>query len=587
MRRAILTFCVMASVGVARATDGESLQLLRRWGDALVVRQVRGTSDPALDGGILCPACAFVHGRIADAVWPLCVLWEKTGEERYLSAARAAVTWAETNMLRPDGSWCNDYKNPWKGTVSFAQIALGKTLVRHEKRLPDEIHREWRRIFERQSAFLVTLFRRTPNFRPVINYPVAYCQSMALAWKVTGRAEYRQEAETMLERTVLPAFLPDGLLSGEGRTPAQTGRTGKGCAFVDFGYNLEESLPSLMETAELLNDERLLRQVVFSSRVHLEMLLPDGAIDDSCGSRAPKWTYYGSRTSDGVLPLLSALARRGEPYAQKAIARRLSLLTRCTTSSGLLAGGLDYEKANEWPCIHHTFTHAKALAQLVVDGIPGGGHGVLPREIAPRLVRFDSIATTLAAIGPWRATFSVNDGLCDGRRSAGNGSGLSLLWHEDVGPVIASTMYLYKPVEPTNFQDLRHQERIRSAAPCIESGNRTSALDVGSTLTTRFDGTNFVATVVGRLADADSSDGAPFEIVYVLTAKSLEIRANCGADFRYVIPMRGGRVSSSRPVGCEQTERGVFDFTPIGGFMTHRHFVEGKAGETVRLLVEN
>lgn len=33
---------------------------------------------------------------------------------------------------------------------------------------------------------------------------------------------------------------------------------------------------------------------------HLEFVLPDGAIDSSFGSRVNKWTYWGSRTSDGM-----------------------------------------------------------------------------------------------------------------------------------------------------------------------------------------------------------------------------------------------------------------------------------------------
>ena len=58
------------AVGAAAASDSwsraDAESLLKAWCDALVKYQVRGTGDPALDGGVLCPACCFEHGRVAD-----------------------------------------------------------------------------------------------------------------------------------------------------------------------------------------------------------------------------------------------------------------------------------------------------------------------------------------------------------------------------------------------------------------------------------------------------------------------------------------------------------------------------------------
>ena len=34
---------------------------------------------------------------------------------------------------------------------------------------------------------------------------------------------------------------------------------------------------------------------------HLEFMLPDGAWDNSWGTRSFKWTYWGGRTSDGFM----------------------------------------------------------------------------------------------------------------------------------------------------------------------------------------------------------------------------------------------------------------------------------------------
>ena len=61
--------------------------LLKTWCDALVKYQVGGTGDAALDGGMLCPACCFEHGRAADSVYALVYEWKRTGERKYLDAA--------------------------------------------------------------------------------------------------------------------------------------------------------------------------------------------------------------------------------------------------------------------------------------------------------------------------------------------------------------------------------------------------------------------------------------------------------------------------------------------------------------------
>ena len=68
-----------------KRADDEAL--LARWTDALVKYQVKGTGDAFVDGGVLCPACNFEHGRIADSVYALVYRWKKTGEQRSLDAA--------------------------------------------------------------------------------------------------------------------------------------------------------------------------------------------------------------------------------------------------------------------------------------------------------------------------------------------------------------------------------------------------------------------------------------------------------------------------------------------------------------------
>ena len=63
--------------------------LLKTWCDRLISLQVKGTGVKQLDGGFLCPACKVIHGRCGDAIFPMMLLAQRTGEEKYLSSARA------------------------------------------------------------------------------------------------------------------------------------------------------------------------------------------------------------------------------------------------------------------------------------------------------------------------------------------------------------------------------------------------------------------------------------------------------------------------------------------------------------------
>lgn len=127
-----------------------------------------------------------------------------------------------------------------------------------------------------------------------------------------------------------------------------------------MAYNLDESLPHLLKFAEETSNIPLLALVKKSYNVHGHFILDDGGIDNSWCARNYKWTYYGSRTSDGPLLGLLMMGKYDSKYMQMA-ANHLDLLSSATRN-GILDGGLGYGAANVSPCIHHTFCHAKNLA---------------------------------------------------------------------------------------------------------------------------------------------------------------------------------------------------------------------------------
>ena len=573
--------------------------LLKTWCDALVKYQVGGTGDAALDGGMLCPACCFEHGRAADSVYALVYEWKRTGERKYLDAAERVFDWTGRNTVSYDGANYNDVKHYWRGITVFSQTSLGKTLIAFGGELPQDLKAKWLARFRVQTDFLVGYFSKGLGDSN-INYPITFCEAMAVAWKILGDDAYKAKGDAMFA-LVRPLFLECGLLAGEGHP--STGVSPRGCRPIDLGYNMEESIPALYHYAELTGRADVAKDLDRLVAGHLEFMLPDGGLDNSMGSRSCKWTYWGSRTSDGLLPALAHYAKHGGKGAVRAIDRHLKLLARCTSDTGLLYGGLYYRDAGEPPCIHHTFAHVKSLVDLLLAAPPEkSADEPLPREAEYGRRSFPDFATELAAVGPWRASFSANDNYSNrGPVNVGGGSP-TMLWHRDMGVVAAATMFSYFYAEPTNFQDQRRYIGVETLTPRIDCEGFSNVMDAGAKTMADFSGGAFAYSAKGVLTGKDGAKGAPFEIAYRLDAKGLSVKARAEGKFRYVFPVvatesdevvvegktarvkrPGGTISLSadREIRLLETQRGWRAFNPVAGLMAAVFYIEGEDGEVV------
>src|SRR5690349_11366757 len=88
-----------------KVTTNLYADLLTTWCDGMIVRQVTAMREPALFGGLLCPACVLIHGRCGDAVYPFLRMARSTRNSKYLDAAVRVHEWTEQQVSRPDGSW--------------------------------------------------------------------------------------------------------------------------------------------------------------------------------------------------------------------------------------------------------------------------------------------------------------------------------------------------------------------------------------------------------------------------------------------------------------------------------------------------
>ena len=388
----------------------EAIGLLTEWMDAFLNYQC-DHPDPALNGGILCPACARMHGRIGDAVLPLMYLADKTGNPKYLNGAKQLMAWME-NVHRPDGSWMNDvHVSDWNGTTVFASIALYEALRHHGHLLDDSTRNHWKQQLLQAGEFMMKnpfiYSRKREGMRNMnVNYSASATYALYAIGEWFDRPDFKQEAQEIAAGLKSYFTKNEGFLYGEG--PNIYSPTPNGCFPIDLLYNVEESLPNMAYYATMAGDKELLSLVERSMSTHLEFMLPDGAWDNSWGTRSFKWTYWGGRTSDGFMGGYYALATRHPEYVE-AILRNVRLLKKATCN-GLLHGGMHYSASGIPPCIHHTFGHAKALASFLdLPLVQTAASGTLPRDAAYGTKYFKDIHTWLLSYGDWRSTLTGYD----------------------------------------------------------------------------------------------------------------------------------------------------------------------------------
>jgi hypothetical protein len=560
-------------------------QLLETWSDGLLAHQETTLRDPALRGALLCPACAIIHGRCGDAVYPLLRQAHTTGKAKYLEAALLVHEWSEQQVSRADGSWINDVTlSSWKGITVFHAIALAEALHHHGVILDTATRQRWTDRLARAVKFLDTFITiETGN----INYPVASSHCFAICAQVLNEPHYADRAR-QLAHAAMDYFTQNNLLFGEGHP--QTAITAKKCRPVDLGYNVEESLPALAQYALLTNDKAVLDQTIAALRAHMEFMLPDGAWDNSWGSRNYKWSYWGSRTSDGCHPAYVLLADH-EPKFREVAYRNLELMAACTHNN-VLYGGPHYFQHGDQPCIHHTFTHAKSLATILDSKSPSTAPSPrlsIPRDEPYTLKSFPEIATHLAAIGPWRATVTNYDFEYIERVQSGgggasggghaSGGALSLLYHQTLGPILTASMTEYQMIEISN-QQVHLDKPHMCLTPRIELIDKQTYTSLSDFEASTIAGIEYAGTIPlttfniqGRLLTASHqpppNGEARYHLTYNLTQSTVVITASVDTasqtPLHFILP-----VISSSSESVTQPNAKTIRITKPNGTLTIR-----------------
>jgi len=507
--------------------------LLKEWCDGLIAEQINMPEDPTMHGALYCSACDKIHGRCMDAVYPFLYLADRTGEKKYLDAAIDVMKWSN-NVSMPDGSW-TVIPNPksWRGITVFGAIALGEALHHHGHVLPKEIHDEWSQRLEKAAEFIHRNFTISYSH---INYSFTAVYALNFLGRMFNKKEYIEYSRALAAEVPNWLTSPNKLIFGENNPMDKPSK--KGLLPVDLGYNVEETLNGLVQYAVMEEDEKLLQLLSESMEGHLAFMLPDGAWDNSWGTRQNKWSYWGSRTTDGCQSAFGLMTDYNPAFGTAAYLNT-ELLKRCTID-GLLAGGLHYNSHGVKPCIHHTFAHAKTLA-FILDNSKAfravSKEYSIPRAVADGVQHFPEIDVWLAARGPWRATISSYDVVFKKKYSqAATGGSLAVLWHQKVGPIFTASMAEYILAEVNNQQPQPDDEDI-SLTPRIER-----SVD-GQWFTNLWD-------LKAEIAFKDDSKRAHFDIDTKLTDRDGQILKNGNFNLEYSFDKEHTKITAKGAKGA-------------------------------------
>jgi hypothetical protein len=482
-----------------------------------------------------------------DAVYPFLYMADKTGEKKYLEAAKLVMTWAENNVSQEDGSW-TVVKNPksWKGITIFGAIALAEALHYHAHVLDEETLKAWKLRLEKAGQYVFDTF--TIDFTN-INYPGTAVYGLHLIGDVLKRNDFKAKSKKLASEVKAYFTANESLLFGECKKSSSK-LSDKGLHGVDLGYNVEETLNSLVMYALKVNDFELLQILTKSLNGHLDFMLPDGGWDNSWGNRMYKWTYWGSRTCDGCQPAFAMMAHINPAFGTAAI-KNTELLKKCT-SNGLIHGGLGYIEAGIPPCVHHTFTHAKPLTAMLDhwDHLPKMNTNIkLPRTTANGVKHFKDLDVYLFARGNWRGTISAYDAeyhYNEDYRQASGGA-LGILYHNKVGLLCTASMAVYNMVEEFN-QQLQPGKDI-CLTPRIEVFKDniwyTNLYDLPAKVTSKDEKGTIELIADVKLKNVDRVEvletASAFDITYKCSAEKIEILVKTEQDINtktaFILPI--------------------------------------------------
>lgn len=213
-----------------------------------------------------------------------------------------------------------------------------------------------------------------------------------------------------------------------------------------------------------------------------------------------------------------------DPRFYKVAFKNLQLMQQCT-ADGLLQGGPHNASHHITPCVHHTFTHIKALATMLDEGkddLKTAKNKIeLPREQAYGYRFFSDIQTGLVAKGDFRATVIGYDReYKKDKNGHATGGALTMLWHQLTGPILAASMNNYQLFEAGNMM-VDNDPGLMPLTPRIELkqgvGTYMNISDLNAVIEMQDNGDELIITTKSKLVDQDQKSPEIGEVSCMVT----------------------------------------------------------------------
>ncbi|MDB5103844.1 MAG: hypothetical protein JWP91_1533 [Fibrobacteres bacterium] len=493
----------------ARAAAPEFLANLYRLCDGLAATQNLKAGDKDF-GALVCPSTNPdnhpTHSRGAEAVYPLAVAFKHGKDARYADAAVKLGNWL-IRIQNAAGAWGEDWPNHdgWDGTTADQLISLAGAYVMLKDRLTTAENNAWTGSIKRSADWIEANFPKGN-----LNYLPTGAVALKLASiAIPGApAKWNAKAAALMAQTVQSVNSQD-FITGEGMG-------------IDLGYNIAQSIGYIALYGILTNTAA---DVDFAARVlrtHFKFMYPNGAIDNSWGTRSYKWMLEsGSKTAPGI-PFTFALLADKDPAFNRAATLSLDFLSRNFIGDGnLMVYGPHSAKhaGSNPPCIYPSFARAQSLATAVEYGPDAAASAPIPSEAANWYQYFSTAKTALIRTEKIMATLTAYDAI--GQYSRGEvvrGGSITNLWFEGYGTLgflQTSSQTAYNREEP------RHMPVEGSLLPLTPRIDKPGAVyyanlyDEKAVLAAAAEGDGYKTTSTGSLRDSNgASSGVGFTWIH-------------------------------------------------------------------------
>jgi hypothetical protein len=545
-----------SSIGLPVPGRDEYLKTLYELDDLLLSTQINRAGDPN-DGALVSPSTNPtpnpIHSRAAEAIYPFAVAFKYGNDTKYADAAVRLGNWL-IGIQNAGGWWIEEWPatTGWDGTSADQLISLAGAYAILKPRLSAPDGPKWIAAITKCADWIVTNFPKSN-----INYSPTGAVALVFASKAvpSPNASWLTKAASLMDST-LQSVNQDGLLTGEGMG-------------VDLGYNIAQSIGMIAMYGKLLPSPMHVDSAAALLKTHERFMYPNGAIDNSWGTRNFKWMFEsGTKTAPGIIFSFALVADK-DPSFQRGAQLALAYLRSARDDKGWIAYGphaAGHSSSNP-PDNYSTFARAQSLATAIEYGPAPGPVGQIPADTKNWLQFFPSVETGVFRTDKIMATITSYGAIGTyPRESMARGGSVSALWFEGYGPtgfLQVSSQTVYSRIEPLHMPI---EATLLPLTPRVETVSGTyyaNILDDQAMLTMSTSPDGVQATASGVLRSvAGAASPTTFRWSYTFGAASYtkELTVSAASGLRIVEPFVDNPGTTFELKGTD-----TFQISPPGG----------------------